>query len=242
VVGAFGVNKRTKQHDLLIYAAAYLKKWGEDEDIVFYLHTEAHAPILQGYPLPWLVKWANIDGEYYDVSDMFMWKPDTYDKRGGKYEGAAFDHDTLGQAGVLTMPDTPQERGFLFGQYDIVSRYNCLDLYCDVSSVEGWGLPPCEAMLCGVPTTSVNDGLIRSEIHSEGAYMLDPVYEYETWHRGAKLAKLHPMDIAHAILDFKEDSDMRRDYAERGMAAMQKYTWEPTRKVMVDAVRAAVGM
>lgn len=232
VVGSFGVNKRVKQFDLLIQAAVYLKKWKVD-DVIFYLHTEPDNPILQGYPLKGLA-------EYYGVADMFIWKPDTYHQRGGKYRGAEYTGNTLEQAKRMTTPPTAQERGFFFGHFDLVSRYNCLDLYIDCSSVEGWNLPLGEAMRCGVPALSVDDSMVRSEIYGKAAYMLEP-YSRATWHNGVELQVVDPIRVAGVIHSLLEHRGMREKYSVAGLKAMEAYKWKDCRDTMVRAVKDAVG-
>jgi glycosyltransferase involved in cell wall biosynthesis len=232
-VGNAGVNKRTKQQDLLVYAATYLRHTKRDKGIKFYLHTEPDRPILQGYPLIEMVK-------YYGVEDMFMFKPNTWRRGGGDYTGTEYGGDTLVMAHRLTMPPSPAGRGFLFGNYDMVSRYNCLDLYLDCSSVEGLGLPPLESMACGVPTVTVNDGLVRSEVFADGAYFLNPVYE-NTWHTGVRLQMLDPVEIAETILKFKNDDILCNEYTTRGQLCASKYHWEDCRKKMVKACLEVIG-
>jgi len=236
ICGAFGVNKRTKQYNILVYAAQLLVEWGEDKDVLFYLHSELDRPILQGYPLTWMFK-------CHGVEHMFMGKPDTWRRRNENWSGAEFVSNTLEEARRLTMPPDPRQRGYLFGNYDIVSRYNCMDLGIDTSSVEGMGLPICEMMRCGIPTISVNDGMIRSEVHAEGAYMLDPIYPTpDTWHTGVQLCLVSPEDVAKAIVKFKHDPDLRKEYAERGRKAMEKYKWEIIRETMVKACKEALNL
>ena len=233
IVGTFGINKRTKQFDTLIYAAWFIKEWGEDKDVRFYCHTEPNDPILQGYPL-------NEMSKIYGVEHMFLWKPDSYSQRGGKYTGVEFSNNSMDEAKRLTMPPTAEGRGYLLGHYDIIARYNLLDLYADVSSVEGWGLCVGEALRCGVPAISVDDGSVRSEIYGDAALMLKPTYDWSTWHIGARLALVHPEAVARAILEMRDNHELRKEYAERGRAATAKYVWQPTRDKMVAAVRQAL--
>lgn len=235
IVGSMGVNKRVKQYDTLIYTARTLKDWNQHDGIRFYVHTEPTRPILQGYPLEWMA-------EYYDVSDMFIWKPDRYRQRGGQYTGAPFQGDTLGEAKLMTVPPTAAGRGFLFGHYDIISRFNCMDMFLDVSSVEGWNLPLTEAMACGIPSATVDDGLVRTEIFSPGAYMMEPSSVSSTWHIGPRLDLLDPITVAQTILLFKRDKKLRERLSEQGRTTMAQYKWEDTRNIMVNAVKGVLGI
>ncbi len=167
---------------------------------------------------------------------MFVWKPDTYRKRGGQYKGADYEVDTLEMARRLTMPASSRERGYLFGSFDIISRYNILDLYVDCSSVEGWNLPLGEAMACGVPAISVDDGLVRNEIYGDGVHMLKPTM-FSTWHNGGHLAIVDPEDIARAIVRFTEEKEYAKTYAKMGLEVANRYKWADCREYMVRAVK-----
>ena len=233
IVMSMGVNKRVKQYDTLIYAAAYLRSIGEDKDILFYVHTEPNNPILQGYPLRWMA-------EKYGVEDMFLWKPDSFQMRGGSYEGAEYESDTLELAGKIHKPSDAKQRGFLFGHYDIIARFNCADMFLDVSSVEGWNLPLTEAMKCGVPSVTIDDGLVRSEIFGDGALMLKPDFQ-ATWHTGSILHLVSPEKVANVILDIKNDPEKREAMSKSAFACASQYKWEDCTNKIVGAINDIIG-
>jgi glycosyltransferase involved in cell wall biosynthesis len=236
IVGAIGTNKRTKGHPVLIYAAHYLRDIGSDEGIKFYLHTEPDDPVLFGYPLRHLAR-------YYGVADMFLWKPDPDMTRGGWNRGIERFNGTVQRIRELSRPSSPAERATLFGSYDFVARLNCLNMYLDVSEVEGWGLPQFEAMACGVPTVTVNDRGVRTEIHAQGSYVIEPLPEicWPTSHTGARLAMVDPRVVAEAILTVRTSEDLQKELSRRGQQVAQKYSWGCTRKIMKQAVQDCVG-
>ncbi len=231
VIGAVGVNKRTKELPTLIYVAKYLRETGQDKDIIFYVHTEAKKPVLQGYELAWLA-------HVYGVEDMFLWKPDTMRERGGMYFGVEFDNLSQEQLFKVPVPSSAKERGFLFGHMDMISRYNLMDCYVDCSSAEGWGLPVMESILCGVPAISIDDGMVRSEILT-GAWMLQPDF-YSTWHTGALLPQVKPESVAKAILNIRALPELVDQMKENGQQ-LRKFTWQNAAKTMIRAVKGAAG-
>lgn len=222
VVGAVGTNKRTKNWPCLIYTARHLRDIGMDKGILFYCHTDQKHSYMEGIDLDDLAR-------AYGVRDMFLFKPDDMIARQHPYLGVDYHANTLEQVRDKKgdMPTNKIERAYLFGHYDLVSRYNIMDMYVDVSQVEGWGLPPCEAMMCGVPTVSVYDNAVRSEIHSQGARMISPVHPmlWETWHTGSRILSIDPRDVANQILLLKEDKEVSDYLSKIGQETMSKYKW-----------------
>lgn len=222
VVGAVGTNKRTKNWPCLIYAAKHLRDMKMDKDILFYCHTDEKHSYMEGVDLGDLAS-------AYGVRDMFLFKPDDMIYRNHPYLGTEYHSNTLQQVKDTQdkMPTNKIERAYLFGHYDLVSRYNIMDMYVDVSQVEGWGLPPMEAMMCGIPTASVWDNAVRGEIHHQGCYMMEPLPSelWETWHTGSKLLSIPPQTVADTILAYKAGSEIRETLSRRGQIEMGKYKW-----------------
>lgn len=230
MIGVVAVNKRTKELPTLIYAAKLLKEAGAADNVMFYLHTEPTKPVLQGYELKWLA-------HVYGVEDMFLWKPDTASKRGGMYSGVEYNNMTQQQLHKVPVPDNAAERGMMFGHFDYITRMNCLDLYIDTSSAEGFGLPVAEAIMCGVPTISVADGGVRSEVLSDAALLLEPD-AFTTWHTGALLPIVSPEKVAEAIIKVRGDAELQGKL-KKGRDKLKKYKWEDCSKTMVKAVMEA---
>jgi glycosyltransferase involved in cell wall biosynthesis len=229
IVGSVGTNKRTKGFDTLIYTARVLKDMGKDQGIKFYLHTAPTNPVMYGYNLDDLRR-------KYNVEDMILFKPEVDREPGGNVRGISRLGGTFWH---LYRPETSEERKRIFSMFSFIDRLNTLDLYVDASQVEGWGLPPFEAMACGVPTISVHDYTIRSEIFNSGAYMLEPEPPrlWTTWHTGAKLVLVDPEQIAKSILLFKDNQDLRELYSQRGQDLTSKFSWGESRKKMTGIIK-----
>lgn len=235
VVGSVGVNKRTKGHDTTIYTAAYLRENGLDDGIMFYIHTDPDLPTMGGYPLRDMA-------EQYGVTDMVLFKPDNNRvARGNINLGVPANTKTLEWLPAFPKPNDPEKRKELFVQYDFLSRINCMDMYLDLSQVEGWGLPQMEVMSCGVPVATVNDNGVREEIHLQAAEEI-PVRdwrEWATWHTGSRLVTIDPKDAAETVLKFKADKELRDKAIARGFDLVKKYKWNACGKVMVNTIREA---
>lgn len=95
---------------------------------------------------------------------------------------------------------------------DKPALYNLAELFVYPSFFEGFGLPPLEAMACGVPViTSRNSSL--PEVVGEGALMVDP-------HNVAELAD------AMALL-LREEA-VRAHFRKKGIAQAKKFSWGKT--------------
>lgn len=234
VVGSFGVNKRTKGFPSLIYTAAKLREMGEDKGIKFYCHTNPYKPVMQGHLLKDMA-------QRYGVADMFLWKPDDNEsRRGNMYKGDDRINGTLANLSTIRRPRTASKRGELWSDYDFVTKMNCMDMYLDLSQVEGWGMPQIEAMKCGVPLVSVRDKSVREELYGNVAYMLDPtpVDEWDTWHTGARLVNVNPTVAAKAIIELRSNKKLRKMIADRGIEWAKHLKWELTKKYMNNKIES----
>lgn len=228
VVGSFGVNKRTKGFDTLIYAARELRDMKQDDGIKFYVHTNFNSPTMAGYLLDDLAK-------RYGVEDMFLWKPNHDDTPGGNVRGIPRESSET----FDTRPETMEGRRDLFAKFSYIDRMNVLDLYVDVSQVEGWGLPAFEAMACGTPTISVRDNSVREEIYGTGCYWLEPLPKrnWSTWHTGVKLVTVDPYEVAKGIVRLRRDHFLRDFFSKEGQKIANQYSWSDTKKRFVDIAK-----
>ena len=89
------------------------------------------------------------------------------------------------------------------------------------SHYEGFGLPIPEAMQCGCPVIC-SDTTSMTEIASGYARMIDPV---------------DVGGIAAAITDIVEDSALRAELIQKGLAKARDYSWEETASRTVDVFK-----
>ena len=90
--------------------------------------------------------------------------------------------------------------------------YNSCDIFCFPSRVEGFGLPPMEAMACKIPVVTTNTGA---------------VLDYALPGKTALISQ--PMDVksmANNILELLDNESRRKTIAEMGYQHIQQFTWD----------------
>lgn len=227
-----GTNKRVKQQPILIEAMRLLLQQGHD-DIYLYLHTRPFDDhIMQGWTLDWIIEH---DEKVYGVplSEHVLFPPIL-----DKWRGIPYTMDNI-EEWRMTTPPEPRQRGALFAGLDFITRYGIADMYVDVSSAEGHGLPVLEAAACGVPCISINDGMARTEIHSRYCHMLDPDYTYDTWHISSTLSLVNPQKVADTILMLKGNAELRNRYAPAQARIREDLPWKRTADFFIDLFRRA---
>lgn len=90
--------------------------------------------------------------------------------------------------------------------------YQNAEAYVFPSLSEGFGLPPLEAMVHGLPVISSNASCLP-EINGPAAHYFDPA---------------NPQDIAAKINDVLSSDVLRKDLIKKGYAQVKKYSWERT--------------
>jgi glycosyltransferase involved in cell wall biosynthesis len=96
-----------------------------------------------------------------------------------------------------------------FADEDLPVLYNLADLFVLPSLYEGFGLPPLEAMACGIPVIA-SDVSSLPEVLGDAAKMVDPLDV------GA-LA-----NVMHRVLS---DEPLRRRMVGKGLARAARFTW-----------------
>jgi glycosyltransferase involved in cell wall biosynthesis len=105
---------------------------------------------------------------------------------------------------VLFREEIPRSRRDFhkwFSKLGMIDRYNLADVYLDLSSVEGFGIPLFEAMACGLPAVTIDDRFVRREVISQNDGLLhaEPL---DVWTTGADMMLARPGDAALVINNF----------------------------------------
>jgi len=100
---------------------------------------------------------------------------------------------------------------------ELVCLYNYAKVFLYPSFYEGFGLPPLEAMSCGVPVITSNVTSIP-EIVGDAAMLVNP-YDDE--------------ELKDALLVMLSDEKVRSDYIERGFKQVKKFSW---RKMAIETL------
>ncbi len=137
--------------------------------------------------------------------------------RAWRYESLLRLVDRLGLAGRVRFLDyVPVE--------DLAALYNLADLFVFPSLYEGFGLPPLEAMACGLPVVASTAPALR-EVLNDAALLV------------------HPEDVAamaEAMAAALRDETLRSRLREAGLRRAAQFSWERTAHETVAVYSEAV--
>jgi alpha-1,3-rhamnosyl/mannosyltransferase len=114
--------------------------------------------------------------------------------------------------------------GDLRDERELSCLYSGASLYLQPSLIEGFGLPPLEAMACGVPVIASRVDALRETL-GNAAVLLDP-HDIEAW--------------AGVIASLPADSEHRTTLVRRGRERAQAFTWERTAGLTLDVYDEAL--
>jgi glycosyltransferase involved in cell wall biosynthesis len=107
---------------------------------------------------------------------------------------------------------------------DLPGLYQCASLFVYPSFYEGFGLPPLEAMACGLPVIVSNTTSLPEVVRDAGIYV-DP-NDVE--------------QIAFSIDTVLSDSELRRILIQRGLERAKLFSWEKTAKATLQLYEQVV--
>jgi glycosyltransferase involved in cell wall biosynthesis len=110
-------------------------------------------------------------------------------------------------------------------QYELPLWYNSADLFVYPSLYEGFGLPPLEAMACGVPVITSNVSSLP-EVVGEGGVMVDPN---------------NPENLGQEMRRLLSDTDARAGLCSRGLERAQSFSWHKTARQTAALYHAILG-
>ena len=137
--------------------------------------------------------------------------------RGWMYERLFRLVDELGLGGEVRFA------GYLPAE-DLAAVYNLADLFVFPSLYEGFGLPPLEAMACGLPVVASTAPAL-AEVLDDAALLVDP----------------HDSDaLAEAAARVLRDKRLRSRLRRRGLERAGHFSWQRTARDTVAAYEAAL--
>lgn len=101
---------------------------------------------------------------------------------------------------------------------ELITLYSMADVFAFPSFFEGFGVPPLEAMACGVPVITSNTSSLP-EVVGDAALLVDP----------NNIAAL-----AQAIQTLLENEQLRSAMVQKGYRQAQKYTWDMSARRMIQ--------
>lgn len=109
-------------------------------------------------------------------------------------------------------------------RHDLPGLYNLADSFVYPSLYEGFGLPPLEAMACGLPVVASNASCFP-EILGDAAILTDPDNEDE---------------LSKQIYAVLSDSSLRSWMRQKGLARASQFSWEHTARETIGVYMACV--
>jgi len=142
-----------------------------------------------------------------DVSRRIDGRPTTHNlvivgKQGWLYDSIRADAARLGLRTRVIFPGFVQDE-------DLPALYRNADLFVLPSLYEGFGLPPLEAMACGTPVVTSNVSSLP-EVVGDAGLTVDPTDVYA---------------LANAMSRVLQDSRLRQEMVEKGLARTVQFTW-----------------
>lgn len=131
------------------------------------------------------------------------WKLVITGKKGWYYEGLFRAVEELG------IQDAVIFTGYV-DESDKPALYNAASIFTFPSLFEGAGLPPVEAMQCGIPVVSSNTSSLPEMVGS-GGILLSPTDD-KGWVR--------------ALTSLMTDASLRREYGAKGQKQAKRFSWE----------------
>lgn len=123
--------------------------------------------------------------------------------------------ESLGIKNNVAMPGfVPEE--------DLVKVYNLAKVFVFPSIYEGFGLPPLEAMSCGIPVISSSAASLP-EVTADAALLVNPD---------------NAEDIASALKKVLEDEGLRKELSEKGLKRAEEFSWEKTARQTLEVYRS----
>ncbi len=139
-------------------------------------------------------------------------------------KGWNYDHIFREIDGAEAFKDTIKVTGYVANE-DLAALYSGALAFVFPSLYEGFGLPPLEAMQCGVPVIVSNTSSLP-EVVGDAGVLLDP-----------KDAD----GLCGALLRLYEDADLRADLAARSLERATLFSWRRCAEDTVNAYKTALG-
>ena len=117
------------------------------------------------------------------------------------------------------------QKGIIYKEYVdekyLSSLYTNADLFIWLSSYEGFGLPPLEAMACGTPVLTTKMGSLPEVVGDAALFVKNPDDINE---------------ISNAIYKGLTDKKLREKLIKKGLEQTRKFSWQKTARETLDFI------
>jgi len=104
---------------------------------------------------------------------------------------------------------------------DLPGVYNAASIFCYPTLYEGFGLPPLEAMACGIPVITSAVSSLPEHVGKAGV-LLPPGDEHA---------------LSQALMDLAHDDEKREYYSRQGPIQASNFTWKKTAQLTLQIYR-----
>lgn len=106
---------------------------------------------------------------------------------------------------------------------ELAELYSSADVFAFPSHVEGFGLPPLEAMACGCPVVTTDCLGVRDYVlQNENALMVPPK---------------NPLKLAESIEKVLDRTELQETLSENGVKTAKKFTWDAAAAKFEDSLK-----
>jgi len=96
---------------------------------------------------------------------------------------------------------------------DLIYLYNSADLFIWLSSYEGFGLPPLEALACGTPVITTKMGSLAEAVGESAIFVNNPE---------------NTQEIIKAMERVLSDKQLANELSKKGLKQAEKFSWQKT--------------
>ena len=100
---------------------------------------------------------------------------------------------------------------------DLIYLYNSADLFIWLSSYEGFGLPPLEALACGTPVITTKMGSLAEAVGESAIFVNNPE---------------NTQEIIKAMERVLSDKQLANELSKKGLKQAEKFSWQKTADVI----------
>ncbi len=104
---------------------------------------------------------------------------------------------------------------------ELISLYNSANLFIWLSSYEGFGLPPLEAMACGTPVITTGMGSLPEVVGDAALFVKNPEDVDE---------------ISEKMLRVLNDEQLKNMLIKKGLEQAQKFSWQKTAEKTLNKI------